>query len=63
MNHSMIFNAGRARGNYHVQVPAISYQQNPKKRGLRFFVLLLVIAGLWAGVAFGIHSQLTRVGL
>jgi hypothetical protein len=63
MNHSMTFNAGRARGNYRVHAPAISYQQHPKKRGLGFFVLILAIAGLWAGAAFGIYSQLTKVGL
>ena len=40
---------------------AISYQRNPAKRGPGFLVSILVIAGLWAGAAYGIFNQYTKV--
>jgi glutathione S-transferase len=40
---------------------AIAYQLNPAKRGLGFLVSILVIAGLWTGVAYGIVHQLMKV--
>jgi glutathione S-transferase len=42
---------------------AISYQKNPAKRGLGFVISILVIAGLWAGAAYGIFSQYTKGSL
>ena len=40
---------------------AIAYQVNPAKRGLGFIISILVIAGLWAGAAYGIFQQLMKV--
>ena len=40
---------------------AISYQQNPAKRGWGFIISILVIAGLWTGAAYGIFYQYTKV--
>jgi len=42
---------------------AISYQKNPAKRGLGFVISILVIAGLWAGAAYGIFNQYTKGSL
>lgn len=39
---------------------AVSYQLNPAKRGLGFLISLLVIAGLWAGAAYGLFHQLMK---
>jgi len=35
---------------------AIAYQINPSKRALGFMISLLVVAGLWAGAAYGIFN-------
>jgi glutathione S-transferase len=40
---------------------AIAYQVNPAKRGLGFIISILVIAGLWAGAAYGIFQQLVKI--
>lgn len=40
---------------------AITYQQNPAKRGWSFILSILVIAGLWTGAAYGIFHQYTKV--
>lgn len=40
---------------------AIAYQLNPAKRGLGFIISILVIAGLWAGAAYGIFQVLIKV--
>lgn len=42
---------------------AISYQLNPAKRGPGFLISMLVIAGLWAGAAYGIFNLYTKGGL
>jgi glutathione S-transferase len=39
---------------------AIAYQQNPSKRGLGFLISILVVAGLWAGAAYGIFHQFVK---
>jgi glutathione S-transferase len=39
----------------------IAYQVNPAKRGLGFIISILVIAGLWAGAAYGIFQQLMKM--
>jgi len=39
---------------------AIAYQQNPAKRGLGFLISILVVAGLWAGAAYGIFHQFVK---
>ena len=40
---------------------AIAYQVKPAKRGLGFIISILVIAGLWAGAAYGIFQQLVKI--
>ena len=40
---------------------AITYQQNPAKRGWGFILSILVIAGLWTGAAYGIFYQYIKV--
>jgi glutathione S-transferase len=42
---------------------AISYQINPAKRGPGFLISILVIAGLWAGAAYGIFKLFLKVNL
>ena len=40
---------------------SVAYQYNPAKRGLGFLISILVVAGLWAGAAYGIFHQYTKV--
>lgn len=40
---------------------AIAYQLNPAKRGPGFLISVLVVAGLWAGAAYGIFHQFIKL--
>jgi len=40
---------------------AISYQQDPAKRGIGFLIALLANAGLWAGAAYGIGVHFLKL--
>jgi glutathione S-transferase len=40
---------------------AIAYQFNPAKRGPGFLISILVVAGLWAGAAYGIFHQFIKL--